>query len=92
MCFFTTTETREVRHGVTDPPRHRSRYSAHPPPGVVRVPVEYRRSREYDTYRTSVDRVAYREPPRIEYATPRSSRGRVGEEDTYRRSVTFVRD
>jgi hypothetical protein len=100
MCFFTTTETRDIRHGVTDPPRHRSRYSAHPPPGVVRLPrgstTSYRKyDREYD-HRSSRE---IREPARIEYVAPstrtrsRSRRRSVGVgEQEYRKSVTFVRD
>ena len=38
MCLFTSTPTVDRRRNVVDPPPHRSRFSAHPPPGVVRLP------------------------------------------------------
>ncbi|OCK79947.1 hypothetical protein K432DRAFT_382641 [Lepidopterella palustris CBS 459.81] len=106
MCFFTTTPTYSVHHGVTDPPLHRSRYSAHPPPGVVRLPRGSSHSyREYNRYRSNSHLL--HEPPRLEYEnnqsriehhTPRSSEQRVefakGSQpsvDQYRKSVTYVR-
>lgn len=106
MCLFTTTNDPSIHHGVTDPPPHRSRYSAHPPPGVVRLPRGSSHSyREYDTYRRSshslreAPRIEYRNSqPRIEHRSPRSSvkrveyvRGSQPSVDQYRKSVTYVR-
>ncbi|OCK94280.1 uncharacterized protein K441DRAFT_660090 [Cenococcum geophilum 1.58] len=106
MCLFTTTNDPSIHHGVTDPPPHHSRYSTHPPPGVVRLPRGSSHSyREYDTYRRSshslreAPRTEYRNSqPRIEHHSPRSSvkrveyvRGSQPTVDQYRKSVTYVR-
>ncbi|KAF2653429.1 hypothetical protein K491DRAFT_694719 [Lophiostoma macrostomum CBS 122681] len=89
MCLVTT---KPSRRSLDNPPRHSSRYSAHPPAGVVRLPRNsthsYRESREYvrDDYRRSEPRVVeYRRSsrPEIEYHEP----GR-----TTRRSVSVVRE
>ncbi|ORY12589.1 hypothetical protein BCR34DRAFT_613858 [Clohesyomyces aquaticus] len=68
MCLFTSTATPTVRHSVIDPPPHRSAYSAHPPPGVVRLPRGSTHS--YREYRTSNTSLREREPVRlVEYET-----------------------
>lgn len=105
MCLFTTTPTVDRSHGVLDPPPHRSRYSAHPPPGIVRLPrgstTSYREYRRSSTSLRDEPRVVeYRRPAEIEYYEPRSSRrsvdlrevrGSRGSVLEERRSVSRVR-
>ncbi|KAF2730758.1 hypothetical protein EJ04DRAFT_444380 [Polyplosphaeria fusca] len=83
MCLFTTRDTISVRErGVVDPPPHRSRYSAHPPPGTVRIPrnssYSYRRSHEYVDGDRVIEHRRSR-PAEIEYVerSPRASRRSV---------------
>ncbi|KAF2240691.1 hypothetical protein BU26DRAFT_525910 [Trematosphaeria pertusa] len=83
MCLVTTKPTYRHEPGVLDPPPHRSRFSAHPPPGVVRLPRgsthSYRRS-STTSFSDSAPRVVEyrRERPReIEWVEePRRSRSR----------------
>ncbi|KAF2687726.1 hypothetical protein K458DRAFT_169350 [Lentithecium fluviatile CBS 122367] len=93
MCLLTTKPTPTYRGSIVDPPPHRSRFSAHPPPGVVRLPRgsthSYRRSST--EYRRSEPRVIeYVEEPR------RRSRSVVRNveyvEEPRRRSKSVVRD
>ncbi|KAF2007668.1 hypothetical protein P154DRAFT_528359 [Amniculicola lignicola CBS 123094] len=97
MCLFTSTPTIDRHRGVLDPPPHRSRYSAHGPPGTVRLPrgstTSYHREREYRTsggFRRSGDLIVG-ERDSVEYVD-RVRRPREIEYYEGRRSGGFVEE
>ncbi|CAI6335011.1 unnamed protein product [Periconia digitata] len=90
MCLISTTPTRGHRGSVLDPPPYRSSFSAHPPPGKVRLPRgsthSYRRSSTTSFHDDGHRVIEYRrsEPRAIEYDdhhARRRSRSVVRERD-----------
>jgi len=83
MCLLTTKPTPTHHNSIIDPPPHRSRFSAHPPPGVVRMPRNSTHSYRRSSTTSFADGGAYRrsEPRVIEYV-----------EEPRRRSRSVVRN